>query len=340
MISRKYLQWICILLLLWSIAGGLLVPLSPNIETVEYHRNDSIISFNVGIPKLKEPVEEFFLVASSSALKSTRIIQSQSLTKKSDYYEVKFLNPNRFNEVLNGEAYDLVAKTKSVGYLHSFLAYYVDSAIGGQDFEPIVLEKMVAPFRFSFPNRAILQETIRNLFFHVPMWFTMMALLIYSLVNSILFLRSGDLKRDLKSKTSAQIAIYFGLLGLLTGMVWARYTWGAFWPKEEWKLDGAAIGMLAYLAYFVLRSSVNDEIKRAKLSSVYNIFAFMIYFVFIWIIPRIQQSLHPGNGGNPGFNIYEQDNVMRMFFYPAVVGWIMLAFWMRELYARAEEEAI
>jgi heme exporter protein C len=85
---------------------------------------------------------------------------------------------------------------------------------------------------------------------------------------------------------------------------------------------------------------VDDEIKRAKLSSVYNVFAFVIYFVFIWIVPRIQQSLHPGNGGNPGFNIYEQDNIMRMFFYPAVIGWIMLAFWMRELYAKAEKEAI
>jgi heme exporter protein C len=340
MISRKYLQWICISLLLWSIAGGLLVPLSPNIETVEYQRNDSTISFKVGIPKLKESVEDFYLIASSSSLKSKRIIHNQSVTKKSGNYEIEFLNPNRFNEVLKGDAFDLVAKTNSAGYLHSFLAYYVDSAIGGHNFEPMVLDKLVAPFRFSFPNRAILQETIRNLFFHVPMWFTMMALLVYSLVNSILFLHSGDLKRDIKAKTSAQIAIYFGLLGLLTGMVWARYTWGAFWPKEEWKLDGAAIGMLAYMAYFVLRSSVDDEIKRAKLSSVYNVFAFVIYFVFIWIVPRIQQSLHPGNGGNPGFNIYEQDNIMRMFFYPAVIGWIMLAFWMRELYAKAEKEAI
>ncbi|MFZ1689329.1 MAG: hypothetical protein WAU70_18045, partial [Flavobacteriales bacterium] len=49
----------------------------------------------------------------------------------------------------------------------------------------------------TFPNRAILNETIRNLFFHVPMWFTMIVLMGISFVFSIMHLRSGSLDHDL-----------------------------------------------------------------------------------------------------------------------------------------------
>jgi heme exporter protein C len=86
-----------------------------------------------------------------------------------------------------------------------------------------------------------------------------------------------------------------------------------------------------YLAYIVLRSSIDESQKRAKISAIYNIFAFPIMVVLLFILPRMTDSLHPGNGGNPGFNSYDLDSNMRLVFYPAVIGWILLGVWISNI---------
>jgi heme exporter protein C len=85
------------------------------------------------------------------------------------------------------------------------------------------------------------------------------------------------------------------------------------------------------MAYFVLRGSIEDEQKKARISAVYSVFAFPIMIVLIFILPRLTDSLHPGNGGNPGFNTYDMDNNMRMVFYPAVIGWICMGLWLAQV---------
>jgi heme exporter protein C len=193
--------------------------------------------------------------------------------------------------------------------------------------------KTSASQNFVVPNLAILNESIRNLFFHVPMWFAMVLILLFSFINSIRFLSSGNLKFDIYASNSAHVGVLFGMLGIFTGMVWANYTWGAPWPNDP-KLNGAAIAMLIYFAYIILRGSVDDELKRAKIAAVYNVFAYVIYLLFIFVIPRLTDSLHPGNGGNPGFSSYDLDSKLRLFFYPAVLGWTLLGFWIISIKVR------
>ena len=103
---------------------------------------------------------------------------------------------------------------------------------------------------------------------------------------------------------------------------------------REPKLIGAAIALLIYFAYFVLRSSIPDLDQRARVSAVYNIFAFAMLFPSIWIIPRILPSLHPGKEGNPALNFNDIDARMRMVFYPAVIGWTLLGVWITTLKIR------
>ncbi|WP_315816879.1 hypothetical protein [Paraflavitalea speifideaquila] len=55
-----------------------------------------------------------------------------------------------------------------------------------------------------------------------------------------------------------------------------------------------AIALLIYLAYFVLRNSMTDLDKRGRVAAVYNIFAYFIYIPMILILPRLVESLHPG----------------------------------------------
>ncbi len=185
------------------------------------------------------------------------------------------------------------------------------------------------------PHLPVLHETIRNLYFHVTMWFGMMILLTVGLVNSILYLRKSDLKNDILAAEATNVSVLLGTLGLITGSIWAKYTWGAWWTNDP-QLNGAAITMLAYLAYLLLRSSVEEEQKRARIAAVYNVFAYVMMVVFIGIIPKFTNvdSLHPGKGGNPGFNTYDLDRNLRLVFYPAIIGWTLLATWIMTLRIR------
>jgi len=188
-------------------------------------------------------------------------------------------------------------------------------------------------FLIEVPNLSILNETIRNLFFHVALWFAMFILLIVSVIYSIKYLKTSDIKTDIKASEFATMGLVFGLLGVATGSVWAKFTWGDWWVNDP-KLNATTIALLVYLAYFVLRSSIEDDHQKGRISAVYNIFAFAAAVPLIFILPRLTDSLHPGNGGNPGFSAYDLDNNLRKVFYPAIIGWTLLGVWFTSLRIR------
>lgn len=196
-----------------------------------------------------------------------------------------------------------------------------------------------AGFLIKVPIIGNLHQSIRNFFFHVPMWFGQMALLSLSLGYSIAYLRTQNFKYDIFAAEFAKTGIIFGILGLVTGAIWAKYTWGEAWSNDP-KQIAAAIAVLIYLAYIVLRGSMTDVDKKARISSVYNIFAYFIYIPLIMILPRLVQSLHPGGmegaqgGGNPAMGGGSLDATMRIIFWPAVIGWLLLGIWISSLKIR------
>ena len=200
----------------------------------------------------------------------------------------------------------------------------------------LLLYGLIAGFSLDVPRLPILNESIRNLYFHVGMWFAMMALFLGSSIYSLRYLRKGAVEDDQKASGAASVGMLFGILGLLTGMLWAKFTWGAFWVNDP-KLNGTAISLLVYLAYFVLRQSMDNPTQKARISAVYNLFAFAIMITFIQVLPRLTDSLHPGNGGNPAFSNYDLDSTMRLVFYPIIIGWIGLGYWILDLRQRWKE---
>lgn len=208
-------------------------------------------------------------------------------------------------------------------------AFYTDGLGSGIAEQPCTGGKAL-PADFSFPNRDILNESIRNLFFHVPMWFTMVVLMSIGVWKSIRVLRTNNLEDDGAAAVAVQVGLLFGALGLITGSLWARVTWETWWTSDP-KLNGAAAGVLIYLAYMVLRGSVPEPAKRARLAAIYSIFAYSFMLLFFFVLPRLNDSLHPGNGGNPAFGTYDLDNRLRTVFYPACLGWILFGVWMYDL---------
>lgn len=203
----------------------------------------------------------------------------------------------------------------------------------------LLIYTVIGGFLFQVPRLAILNETIRIVHFHVPMWFGMIFLFTGSLISAIKYLKKGDPLNDLNSHKLAEVGMLFGVLGLTTGMLWAKFTWGEAWSNDP-KQNLAAICLLIYAAYFVLRGSISDEQLKARISAVYNIFAFAAMIPLLFILPRLSDSLHPGNGGNPGFNSYDLDSNLRLVFYPAVIGWTLLGFWIATIKIRMQRVLI
>ncbi|MEX0662355.1 MAG: cytochrome c biogenesis protein CcsA [Balneolaceae bacterium] len=188
-------------------------------------------------------------------------------------------------------------------------------------------------FLISIPEIPILEQTARNLFLHVPMWFTMMVAFAMAFYFSIRYLNSEEIEWDQKAETATAVGLLFGICGLLTGALWARFTWGTWWTFAEPRMNMSALGMMIFVAYFVLRSAFNDNEKRAKISAVYNIFGVTTLPFLLYIIPRQLPSLHPGAEGNPAFSEITAPE-LRYIFYPAILGFIGIAIWMMDILNR------
>ena len=169
------------------------------------------------------------------------------------------------------------------------------------------------------------------------MWFSMIFQFTFSVWMSIRYLRSSQLRRDDYAVQSAKVGIFFGVLGLLTGMAWGNFTWGTFWTNDP-KLNNTSIALLIYAAYFVLRGSISDEMQRGRLSAVYNIFAYAVLIPLIYILPRMaKNSLHPGSGDNPTFRLFDLSHNMKFVVYTAIIAFIMLGIWLYTLLLRLRQ---
>jgi heme exporter protein C len=192
---------------------------------------------------------------------------------------------------------------------------------------------IIASFLIPVPQIAILKQSSRNLVLHVPMWITMVICFFAGFCYSIKYLFDEKIETDQKASTITQIGLLFGVCGLLTGSLWARFTWGTWWTFAEPKMNLAALGMTIYVAYFVLRSAFDDPDKRAKIAAIFNVFAATTVPFLFYVIPREVPSLHPGAYGNPAFSQMTAPG-LRYAFYAAVIGFIALAFWFNDITLR------
>ena len=136
---------------------------------------------------------------------------------------------------------------------------------------------------YEFPFIPGLEENAKIIFFHVPTaWLTVIAFLM-STVFSFRYLNTKNLDEDAKAYASAQLGMIFCILATITGAVWAKFAWGQFWSWDPRQTSIFAI-LLIYGALFALRSSIESEDKRATLSAVYSLIAFVTVPFFIFVI--------------------------------------------------------
>jgi heme exporter protein C len=192
---------------------------------------------------------------------------------------------------------------------------------------------------YQYPIIKGLEENAKIIFFHVPTaWLTVIAFLM-STIYSIKYLRTKNLDDDAKSYSAAQLGIIFCILATITGSIWSKFAWGAFWSWDPRQTSIFAL-LLIYGAWFALRSSIESEDKKATLSAVYSIIAFVTVPFFIFIMPRIMIGLHPGaeevvdgklvQSTSPVIDFKMNGNMLLVFFL-SLAAFTILYFWMWNL---------
>ncbi len=340
MIKGLWWKLLGAVIFLYVILGGMTTPLKPGITSVSPSQAQSgqkvtldIVGYNTHFKKADNT--NIWL-----KLDSTRIIPHSGLNVISDNkIKAEFVLPYGLHTTESVATLTLLFDNKLDGGFVSPNALFVtqvDSipaatdSVTWQDASTLSFHSVAG---IKFPYRSILNETIRNTFFHVALWFAMFILLLVGLYHAVMYLITKNMKYDTLSSSYNRIGILYGILGIITGSIWAKFTWNSFWTTDV-KLNMAAISMLIYLAYLVLRNTSADFDRRAKMSAAYTIFAFAALIPLIFVIPRMTDSLHPGNGGNPALGGEDLDNTLRLFFYPSIIALILMGLWMSQLLVR------
>ena len=145
---------------------------------------------------------------------------------------------------------------------------------------------------FIVPPAEGLGNYVRIAFLHIPLaWVSVIAFLL-SAVRAVQYLRTRDLVYDLKGAAAAELGLIFCLLATLSGAVFAKLTWGAYWNWDP-RQTTIFVLLLIYGAYLALRSSLEEEEQRALISSVYALLSFITVPFLVFVIPRFYFSLHP-----------------------------------------------
>ncbi|MEM1121631.1 MAG: cytochrome c biogenesis protein CcsA [Bacteroidota bacterium] len=335
MIKENWWKILGVILVLFGYIGGILTPLKPGLPNVYPFNGQVNTSLDLTIEGYNTHFDQVNQQRVWLKLGERNLAGKNIIAKSPNNLQVTFDIPKLLPTTDSVAAFTLITSNEIDGtsVLPSavFIKQTTIDTLGAIAAWPRVsLDELSKYAGMAFPFRNILGETIRNLIYHVPLWFAMFIMLAIGVFFSIKHLRSGNILHDHRANSLIAISVVYGLLGCATGSIWAKYTWGTWWTADV-KLNMTAVFMLIYLAYFVLRESFPDATKKARLSSVYNIFAFASLIPLLFVIPRLVDSLHPGNGGNPGFGGEDLDNTMRIVFYPMIIGMTLVGIWISDL---------
>lgn len=189
---------------------------------------------------------------------------------------------------------------------------------------------------FSFVTPAPQQtigEASRIFYYHIPQAWICVVAFAMSMIFSIRYLKSRQPYEDDKAVEAARLGFVFCMLATVTGSIFAKVTWGSFWnwdPRET----SIFILLLIYGAYFALRGAIEVEEKRAALSAVYAIFAFITVPFLVFVVPRMVPSLHPSDSVIDENLKFTMGPTVRIIFFTSLVLFTVIFFWIFNLARR------
>jgi len=126
-------------------------------------------------------------------------------------------------------------------------------------------------------------------YFHVPSWMVMFTSAFVCGIASAVYLFRQRLAADHLAVAAAELTVLFGLLGLITGPLWARKAWGVWWQWDA-RLTTALILWMVFVAYLLLRKYGGPG--SDKLSAVVGLFG-MALVPFVYFSVNVWRTVHP-----------------------------------------------
>src|ERR1700691_5132798 len=157
---------------------------------------------------------------------------------------------------------------------------------------------------FIAPDERTMHELMRIFYFHLSCWVAMFSALTLAFVANIAWLATRNPKWDCLGVASVEVGVVSCTAGLITGVLWGRPAWGIWWTWDA-RLTTAFILWLLYISYLLLRGLIEDPQRRATLSAVFGIFAFLDA-PLVYASNRLWRTQHPApvifGGDNSGLD--------------------------------------
>jgi len=184
------------------------------------------------------------------------------------------------------------------------------------------------------PAQGFLGETGRILYFHVPnAWASFVAFLTGG-VWSLRFLFGGRRPaHDRAAHAAIELGLVFCILATLSGAIWARVQWGAFWNWDP-RQTSITLALLFYGAYLALRGAIEDRDTRARLAAAYAVLGLVVAPFLYFVLPRLAEfTLHPEPVVNQSGRI-EMEQPMLIVLLGGAACFTTLFFWLHNLRRR------
>ncbi|SFT60774.1 heme exporter protein C [Selenomonas sp. GACV-9] len=167
---------------------------------------------------------------------------------------------------------------------------------------------------------------VRIAFFHIPVaWVSVLAFLM-SAGWGAGYLRRQDMRFDALSAASAKLGLIFVVLATVSGAIFSKLTWGAYWNWDP-RQTTIFVLLLIYGAYLTLRAAMPEPKRRARVTAVYSLFSFLTVPFLVFIIPRLYFSLHPSPVIN-GSGTIAMDPVMLMTLMAGLLDATLIYAWL------------
>ena len=201
----------------------------------------------------------------------------------------------------------------------------------------VILTVMVAgAVFFVVPPAEGLGNLVRIAFLHIPAaWLSVIAFFM-SAWWAAAYLRRGNIRDDARSFSSARLGFVFTLLATVSGAVFSKLTWGAYWNWDP-RQTTILVLLLIYGAYLTLRAAMEEYNRRARVSAVYSLFSFLTVPFLVFIVPRLFFSLHPTPVLN-GSGSVDMDPVMLVTLFAAAADATLIYIWLLLKSSRKEEK--
>lgn len=139
------------------------------------------------------------------------------------------------------------------------------------------------------PFEASMGLVSKIFYFHVPSWFAMFTAVFISGIASGIYLFRGKAAADRLGVAAAEVAVVFGAMGLVTGPLWGRKSWGIWWPWDA-RVTIALLLELTFIAYLLVRKFGGPGSE--KLAAAIGIFG-MFNVPFLYMSVNIWRTIHP-----------------------------------------------